>query len=148
MITQNNGDNDKIFKSILVFVCLTFLLITVFFWPNGKSLCFKMSKKSPLLLLRLLSRELRQRSNKKLLDRPLMQWILSEFRSNQITQEQYCRSPKEMTWVADTYCQYLRAQRLCRELVDKSQKREKTIQETADMVGFRLPQFKPDSKTD
>jgi len=107
-----------------------------------------MSGKSPLAVLRLLSRELRQRSDGKLLDRPLMQLILSEYRANRVTQEQYCRGPKEMTWVADTYCQYIRAQRLCRELIDKHNRREKTIEQTAAMVGFKLPQSKPHSKTD
>lgn len=101
---------------------------------------------SSLSLLRSLTRELRYfASNGKLLDRPLMQLILSEYRSNQVTSAQYCRGPGEMTWVADTYLQYIRSQRLCRELTIKHQKCEKTVQETADMIGFRLPS-KPDDK--
>ena len=96
--------------------------------------------KTSLALLRSLTREFRYvTSNGKLLDRPLMKLILSEYRSNQITQAQYCRGPDEMVWVADTYLQYVRSQRICRELADKHQRREKTVQETADMIGFRLP---------
>lgn len=105
-----------------------------------------MLKKSSLILLRSLTRELRNfNSDGKLLDRPLMRWILSEYRSNQVTPSQYCRGPDEMLWVADTYLQYVRAQRICRELADKHQRREKTVQETADMIGFKLPPSTPDN---
>jgi hypothetical protein len=100
----------------------------------------RMFGKTSLALLRSLTREFRYvTSDSKLLDRPLMRLILSEYRSNQITSAQYCRGPDEMLWVADTYLQYIRSQRICRELNDKHQRREKTVQETADMIGFRLP---------
>ncbi|XP_022169670.1 protein FMC1 homolog [Myzus persicae] len=96
--------------------------------------------KTSLGLLRSLTREFRYvASGGKLLDRPLIRLILSEYRSNQVTPAQYCRGPDEMLWVADTYLQYIRSQRICRELTDKHQRREKTVQETADMIGFRLP---------
>lgn len=101
--------------------------------------------KPSLTLLRLLTRELRH-SNSKILDCPLMRWILSEYRSNRVTSSQYCRRPDEMLWVADTYFQYVRAQRICRELTDKHQRREKTVQETADMIGFKLPPTTPNDK--
>lgn len=95
---------------------------------------------SALKVLRSLARELRYfTSNGKLLHRPLIQWILSEYRSNQVTSAQYCRGPDEMIWVADAYLQYVRAQRVCRELTIQHQKCEKTVQETADMIGFKLP---------
>jgi hypothetical protein len=51
-----------------------------------------------------------------------------------------------MIWIGDTYLQYIRAQRVYRELTNKHQRREKTVQETADMIGFRLPQSTPDDK--
>ncbi|KAL4143782.1 hypothetical protein QTP88_006068 [Uroleucon formosanum] len=101
---------------------------------------FEMFGKTSLALLRSLTREFRYVTlDGKLLDRPLMRLILSEYRSNQVTPAQYCRGPNEMVWVADTYLQYIRSQRICRELTDKHQRREKTVQETADMIGFRLP---------
>lgn len=103
--------------------------------------------KSSITILRSLARELRHNtSNGKLLNKPLMRWILSEYRSNLVTPAQYCRGPNEMIWIGDTYLQYIRAQRVYRELTDKHQRREKTIQETADMVGFRLPQSTSDDK--
>lgn len=106
-----------------------------------------MLEKSSLTLLRSLAREFRHfNSNGKLLERPLMRWILSEYRSNQVTSSQYCRGPNEMTWVAHTYLQYVKAQRICRELTDQHQRREKTVQETADMIGFKLPSNTPDDK--
>lgn len=106
-----------------------------------------MFEKSPLALLRSLTRELRYfTSDGKLLHRPLVRWILSEYRSNQVTPAQYCRGSGEMVWVADAYLQYIRAQRICRELTEKNQKREKTVQETADMIGFKLPPSTPDNK--
>lgn len=101
--------------------------------------------KSSLTILRSLTRELRYfTADSKILDRPLMQWILSEYRSNQVTSAQYCRGSDEMSWIANTYLQYIRSQRICSELAEKNQKREKTIKETADMVGFRLPPSIPD----
>jgi len=106
-----------------------------------------MYRKSTLNLLRSLCREFRYFTSRgKLLNRPLMQWILSEYRSNQVTTAQYCRRPDEMTWIADTYLQYLQSQRICRELTNQHQRREKTVQETADMIGFRLPPT-PEDKT-
>lgn len=106
-----------------------------------------MLEKSSLSILRSLAHELRHfNSNVKLLDRPLMRWILSEYRSNQFTSSQYCRGPDEMAWVARTYLQYVQAQRICRELTDQHQRREKTVQETADMIGFKLPSNSPDDK--
>lgn len=77
-----------------------------------------------------------------------MRWILSEYRSNQVTPAQYCRGPHEMAWIGDTYLQYIRSQRICRELTDKHQRREKTVQETADMIGFKLPPSTPTDKVD
>lgn len=113
-------------------------------WPQR----LKMFGKSSLDLLRSLARELRCFSSKdKLLNRPLVQWILSEYRSNQVTSAQYCRGPDEHKWVADTYLQYIRGQRISRELTDKHQKREKSVQETADMIGFKLPPSTPSNKT-
>ncbi|VVC28774.1 Hypothetical protein CINCED_3A003664 [Cinara cedri] len=109
-----------------------------------------MFERSSLALLRSLARELRLRhssssGSKRILDRPLVRFLLSEYRFNRVTPAQYCRGPDEMAWIADTYMQYLRAQRVCRELSDEHQKQEKTVQQTADMIGFRLP---PNNKID
>lgn len=119
----------------------------IMFWTPVRTRRRKMFENSSLALLRSLSRELRYfTSNGKLLDRPLVRWILSEYRSNQVTPAQYCRGSGEMAWVADTYLQYVRAQRICLELTEKHQKREKTVQETADMIGFKLPPSTPEDK--
>lgn len=106
-----------------------------------------MSGNTSFAILRSLSRELRYfAADGKILNRPLFRWILSEYRSNRVTPAQYCRGPDEMAWVADTYLQYVRAQRVSRELLDKHQKHEKTVQQTADMIGFRLPPSTPSDK--
>lgn len=103
--------------------------------------------KPSLAILRSLTRELRCLTpDGKVLDEPLMQWILSEYRSNKITSAKYCHGAEEMTWMANNYLQYIRSQRICNELLEKNQKPEKTVQETADMVGFRLPPSIPDDK--
>lgn len=107
-----------------------------------------MFEKSSLTLLRSLVRELRLRGSsssgsKRLLDRPLVRFLLSEYRSNQVTSAQYCRGPDEMAWIANTYMQYVKAQRVYQELSNKHQKKEKTVQQTADMIGFRLPPSTP-----
>ncbi|XP_050537463.1 protein FMC1 homolog [Daktulosphaira vitifoliae] len=106
-----------------------------------------MSSQQPLNLLRSIVRELRHyTSGEKQLKRPLVQWILSEYRANQLTQAQYCRGPSEMIWVADTYLQYIRGQRVCRELIVRNHRSEKSVKETAAMVGFSLPP-NPNDKT-
>ena len=45
-----------------------------------------------------------------------------------------------MTYLADSYTTYLQSQRKWKEIHDEYNKRELSVQETADKVGFKLPQ--------
>jgi hypothetical protein len=58
-----------------------------------------------------------------------------------------CKAAQEMTYLADSYATYLQSQRKWKELHDEYQNRkELTVKETADKIGFRLPQAGVDPK--
>jgi len=61
-------------------------------------------------------------------------------RNNQVTEEQYCKQKEEMTFLAKTYDTYLSSQRKWKAVNDEFHARgERTVEETATMVGFKLP---------
>ena len=52
-----------------------------------------------------------------------------------------CKAAQEMTYLADSYATYLQSQRKWKELTDEYQnKKELNVKQTADRIGFRLPQ--------
>ena len=97
---------------------------------------------STLSLLRHLIRELRltNRSHKPFRESPLYQYVLREFRKNQVTSEQVCKASEENRYLTDTYLCYLKSSRKSAELRSEFHGQgERTVQQTADMVGFKLP---------
>ncbi|XP_055603514.1 protein FMC1 homolog [Uranotaenia lowii] len=68
------------------------------------------------------------------------QYINSQFRKYETTEQQHCRAREEMKFTAETYLCYLSSVRKLKELNETySGKGERSIRETADMVGFKLP---------
>lgn len=100
-----------------------------------------MSQSSVVHVLRRLLQEIRKITpSRKLKDALIVPFILKESRKYQITDTQLCKQKNEMVYLADSYRCYLESSRRYRELLEKYQgKGERSIKQTADMVGFKLP---------
>lgn len=96
---------------------------------------------SNVSVLRQIISELRQATPPgHLKDNLAIQYLISQFRRFKTTDEQLCRAREEMKFVANTYLTYLRSTRLRNQLCDEFHgKGERTVAETAKMVGFKLP---------
>ncbi|KAH8877782.1 UPF0562 C7orf55 [Schistosoma japonicum] len=68
-----------------------------------------------------------------------MQYVISEFRNNHLTDAQRCSRENEKVHLAETYLNYLQNKRKLAELVELYKTKEKTIEEAAKMVGLALP---------
>lgn len=79
---------------------------------------------------------------------PSIEHMLGLFRSNQVTEKRFCRPEDHYKYFAQTYLTYLRSTRLRDELTQKYfAKGEKSIQESARLVGLELPkQFETNPK--
>eukprot|EP00088_Acartia_fossae_P056884 TRINITY_DN6631_c0_g1_i1.p1 TRINITY_DN6631_c0_g1~~TRINITY_DN6631_c0_g1_i1.p1 ORF type:complete len:113 (-),score=1.62 TRINITY_DN6631_c0_g1_i1:174-512(-) len=99
-----------------------------------------MSLGAPLRQLRGIARELRLNEVGKVQGTQAMNYILNQFRTNQTTQETYCKHQQEMEFLSDTYRTYLESQRKWRDVNETYHaKGERTVEQTAKMVGFNLP---------
>jgi len=102
-----------------------------------------MSSQPAVAVLRAITRELRlaQPPGTKLANSRPLAYIVDQYRKHQLTQEQYCKHTEEMTFLASTYRTYLESQRKWKENNDEYHaKGERTVEDTARMVGFKLPQ--------
>lgn len=99
------------------------------------------TKKPPLVTLRLLLSELRkQSSSKKLKDNQMVQYIFQQYRKHQTTDQQLCKAIDEMHFKAKTYSDYLVNSRRYKEInAEYKGKGERSAEETARMVGFKMP---------
>ncbi|XP_068634020.1 protein FMC1 homolog isoform X2 [Battus philenor] len=97
--------------------------------------------KPALVTLRQLLSELRkQSSSKKLAENQTVQYILRQYRKYQTTDQQLCKAIDEMHFRAKTYCDYLHHSRRYKEInTEFKGKGERSVEETARMVGFKLP---------
>ncbi|KAK3923722.1 Protein O-mannose kinase [Frankliniella fusca] len=69
-----------------------------------------------------------------------MQYILSQYERYKVTDQQLCKAQEEMTSLANTYLCYLQSMRRTAEIREVYKgKGERSVKETADMVGFKLP---------
>ncbi|KAI1280362.1 hypothetical protein HDE_13485 [Halotydeus destructor] len=96
------------------------------------------------LILRQISSELRQALGQKasLTKNDSMRYILSEARRHDVTQQRICRPEKQMQMLAKAYYHYLNSNRLYKQLYQQYHGKEKTVEQTAQMVGFALPEKK------
>ena len=112
----------------------------------------------PIRLLRSITSELRQAlpAGTNIHQSQPMGYILSQYKKNMVTQEQLCKHQQEMIFMAETYLTYLSKSQHCmmiklsfhllgsqRQWYDVQQeyhaKGERTVSQTAKMVGFNLP---------
>ncbi|XP_050678862.1 protein FMC1 homolog isoform X2 [Leptidea sinapis] len=99
------------------------------------------STKPALVTLRQLLSELRkQSSTNKLAENQMAMYVLKQYRKYQITDQQLCKAADEMHFKAKTYTDYLHHSRRFREINEEYKgKGERTVTETANLVGFKLP---------
>ncbi|GAB0099694.1 Protein FMC1 homolog [Sergentomyia squamirostris] len=78
--------------------------------------------------------------NEKISSSPVVQYILTEFRKNKTTDETLCKAKEELHFMAETYLCYLQSQRKVQLIrTQYSGRGERTISDTANLVGFKLP---------
>lgn len=100
-----------------------------------------MTVPSNLSILRQIISELRKNTpSGNFKDSLPLRYVLTQFRKYQTTDQQLCKAQEEMKYLANTYLCYLKSSRLHQEICqDFHGKGERTIEETAKMVGFKLP---------
>lgn len=99
------------------------------------------ASKPVLVTLRQLLSEIRkQTSSKKVADNQMVQYIFQQYRKHQTTDQQLCKAIDEMHFKARTYYNYLHHTRQIKEInAEFKGKGERSVKETANMVGFKLP---------
>ena len=71
---------------------------------------------------------------------PLTKYIINEFRRHQTTSKQHCKAGQEMEHLCSNYATYLKSQRLWHAVHKEYHATgERSVEETAKMVGFKLP---------
>lgn len=91
---------------------------------------------------RALLNEIRRNSPNGVLDKNscLVNYITSQYKKYRTTDEVLCKAKEEMKFVGETYLCYLRSVRKQSEIVkDYGGKGERSVAETAGLVGFKLP---------
>jgi len=91
--------------------------------------------------LRAILNELRFASpNGSIKDSLASQYVLSQFRKYQTTDEQLCKVKDEVYFLVQTYLCYLQSSRNYKKINDEYKGAgERTVEATAKMVGFKLP---------
>ncbi|XP_061714017.1 protein FMC1 homolog isoform X2 [Cydia pomonella] len=99
------------------------------------------SSKPVLVTLRQLLSEIRkQSSTKKLAENQMARYILDQYRKHQVTDQQLCKAIDEMHFKARSYYDYLHHSRRYKEInMEFKGKGERSVEDTARMVGFKLP---------
>lgn len=67
-------------------------------------------------------------------------YVLAQFKKYQTTDEQLCKEKDEMLFLGNTYLCYLQSSRNYKRINDEYKGAgERTVEDTAKMVGFKLP---------
>ena len=90
-----------------------------------------------------LFREIRRASTEKapkIANAPQTSYIRAQLERFRVTSRQHCRAEEEMRYLADAYATYLRSQRQWLKVHEEFHaKGERSVAETARLVGFKLP---------
>ncbi|XP_038078301.1 protein FMC1 homolog [Patiria miniata] len=97
------------------------------------------TKLQTLRLLRSLLRELREVKNSSPRNTMAYGYLMDQFRKNQVTSEKYCKEHNEMLHQAQTYLCLLRSTREHEALQAVYRRGERTVAESANLVGLQLP---------
>lgn len=73
-------------------------------------------------------------------DLKISQYIMEQYRKHQLTEKQYCKAAEEMNHLASSYATYLSSQRNWQKVHQEYHSSgERSVEDTAKMVGFKLP---------
>ncbi|XP_065169455.1 protein FMC1 homolog isoform X2 [Atheta coriaria] len=98
------------------------------------------STASKIGVLRGIASELKRNSSVPLKDNLMYNYIMQQYRRNATTEKQICKAHEELNFMASTYLCYMKSARIQNEINQEySGKGERSIQETANLVGFKLP---------
>lgn len=79
-------------------------------------------------------------SDRALKNNIMVDYVLKQARAHRETSEVLCKEREELKHLAETYRCYLTSQRLYNDIkTNYTGKGERSIKETADLVGFKLP---------
>ena len=92
-------------------------------------------------VLRNILNEMRLASpNKTIKDSLPAQYVLQQFKKYQTTDELLCKEKDEMLFLGNTYLCYLQSSRIYKRINDEYKGAgERSVEDTAKMVGFKLP---------
>lgn len=92
-------------------------------------------------MVRSLVQELRRVSrNKNMKENAMLQYIMEQAHIHKETSEVLCKAREELKNLAEMYLCYMRSQQACKAIHKQyAGKGERSIKETADLVGFKLP---------
>ncbi|CAD5235232.1 unnamed protein product [Bursaphelenchus xylophilus] len=71
-------------------------------------------------------------------------FIKDQFKNHKLTQRVNMNGPKELEGLAQTYATYLHSTRELAELHEKYKGRERTVEESARLVGLQVPERRRD----
>jgi len=92
------------------------------------------------VLTQILHEVRRSVTSKSVRSLPLTSHILDQYRRHQVTEKQHCKANQELSHLASSYATYLTSQRLWLSVHQEYHaKSERTVADTAKMVGFKLP---------
>ncbi|CAD5115787.1 DgyrCDS4729 [Dimorphilus gyrociliatus] len=99
------------------------------------------SSKARVAVLKSLFRELQLSNKKPLKENPVYIYAMEQTRKHQVTGMKFCRERDELFHVTDTYRCLLHSVRKHEELIERYKGAgERTIEESANIVGLGLPQ--------
>ncbi|KAF2893310.1 hypothetical protein ILUMI_12866 [Ignelater luminosus] len=100
-----------------------------------------MNFSASLKTLRHITHELRQSSPQgSLKDSLVLRYIFDQYHKFKTTEQQVCKAQEEVNFIANSYLCYLRSTRKRQEIHDQYHGRgERSVEETARLVGFKLP---------
>ncbi|KAF2369098.1 hypothetical protein FHG87_000141 [Trinorchestia longiramus] len=97
---------------------------------------------SKMSTLRTILRSIRRNdgSSSSTSNSPTYMFIMEQYKKNSVTDAQLCHEQQELAFLAETYATYLEAGKKYKELYEEFHHPERSIEETARIVGFKLPQ--------
>ncbi|XP_066996636.2 protein FMC1 homolog [Anabrus simplex] len=79
-------------------------------------------------------------SEKSIREAPLARYIRMQYEMYKVTDQQLCKAREEMKYMAETYLCYLQSQRRYNDIHKCYHgKGDRSVRETADMIGYKLP---------
>ncbi|KAK6750688.1 hypothetical protein RB195_002575 [Necator americanus] len=100
------------------------------------------SKKSAFTAFRKIVGELRKSDKSFSRNSPQFKYLVDQMREHQTTQRVYSKAPEEAEYVANLYATYLSSTRRLSELEARYKGGEKSVEDSAKLVGLSLPKKK------